>query len=235
MSRRILVRCRTLLRIGLAVVTILLPVCAATVPAQASNELRVSRDGTHWRHSLNRPLFDPHRRWVPGDRDQATFWVRNATESAADLTLTVSLRGDQALRSDDVLTVTARVGESRWHPLPRHGAGHRRRITLPAGTTRIRVRATFAAAAPNNTQDRHSRVAIHVRLTERHAASDTTHRTHRSTNGGWLAPTGAPPLIVLGLLVGGVAVGTGLALILHRRSDGPPDRSQTMPRGGAGP
>ena len=52
-------------------------------PAVAADEIGLSSDGFSWGSTLPQPLFDPAFRWVPGDRETASFWVRNQSGDGA--------------------------------------------------------------------------------------------------------------------------------------------------------
>jgi LPXTG-motif cell wall-anchored protein len=96
---------------------ILLAATMAAVPtaAQASDKVGLSTDGVAWSATLNAPLFDPKFRWVPGDREESSFWVRNQSADGATLDVAVLGNAVDALMETGDLNVEVRVGNGPWH------------------------------------------------------------------------------------------------------------------------
>lgn len=186
-------------------------------PARADDELTVSWDGEDWSSSLDRSLFDPETRWVPGDTRTTQFYVRNNASDRGDLTVTVeSLDPDHLLRSDDI-RLEARLGTRKWIALERTGEAFRLATVglLAAGEERIRVRASFDPAATNSSQHSQLRLTFRVTLSEARAAGEDGPDSHNGAplpNAGGLLP--AWPLAGAA-----IAVGIGLALIRRGREE----------------
>lgn len=185
-------------------------------PAHAEDELRVSSDARHWQPNLDRPLFDPAHRWVPGDTETTTFWIRNTASSAGVLRVTIDpIDHDQFLATG--LQIRARTTGGGWFRLAADGSPRRIADTLPAGgTTRVWITTSFAAGAGNQSQDHHADVAVKVRLSERIGGPGTDLPGSTGPGPDGLAGTGTDGSEVL-LLVGAAAIGLGWAIVRPTR------------------
>lgn len=211
-------------------------VVMAGAPAHADDRLGLSRDGSTWSPALTTPLFSAPLRWVPGDVRTESFWVRNQSTDAAQLSLTASRRGAAAAG----IEVRGRVGSGSWVLLDdsvsltggRLAAGERRRVD---------VRVSLPAGAGNTTQRLTTPVDFTARLVSVEAGpgddepttpapttdNGTDDNTDENTDDGtddntqqWattdLPATGSvvDPRIMLGALG---ALGTGFVLLAGRR------------------
>jgi len=176
-------------------------------PAVAADELGLSLDGIHWKSSISTPLFDPSFRWVPGDSETATFYVRNQGGSLGDLTVDVlGPTADGLIESGD-LHVTAKGGGGKWTNVSE--PGHHRLLTAPDiadGTvSAIKVNVSFDSSSTNSTQLRASKLTFRITLSESTAAG-------RGEN---LPGTGAPRVLLLAVL-SALSIGSGLSLATGR-------------------
>jgi hypothetical protein len=195
-----------------------LPTLTAT-PAQADDQLQLSIDDQHWHTDLDQPLFDPARRWVPGDATTVSFWIRNTADSSGRLGLTAQVADAPDLLQQG-LQLRARAADHDWTALPVDGTMQSLSNHIAAGTTeQVWVTASFAATAGNVTQDRRLDVDFRVTLTQLTgpAATPTTQTAPGGTGHpgppGSLAGTGLDK-DVLGLAIVALAtIGAGIAAL----------------------
>jgi preprotein translocase subunit SecG len=199
----------------------------ATPASAAGNKLQLSADGVTWGNNLPGPLFAPSFRWVPGDSETRSFFVRNHTGQDAVLTLFLLPAQYGDLMASGDITVSAQVDGGAWvsattadntHVLVDNAA-------VPGKAVRkINVRVAFAAGATNATQDRVVGLAFDVSLTQ--GALVLAPTTGGGHGNGGVSPPGSLPgtgndlsplTIVLGVLL--CALGAGLAVISQRVSD----------------
>ena len=190
---------------------------AATMSqASAASPLGLSVDGIHWSRSITGPLFDPSWRWVPGDSETATFYVRNQGGTAGDLTVEVlgSQTGDLIDSGD--LHVTARGGAGTWTAVSETGT-HRLLTApgIPNGSVEpIEVNVTFDRSSRNQTQLRASDLSFRVSMSESNVTSNRG-AGRRGGDAPELPQTGAPHALRYAL-IGAILAGTGLAFISRR-------------------
>lgn len=136
-------------------------------PAHAADELGLSRDGTSWSGSLDEPLFDPAFRWVPGDEEIESFFVRNQSSDAGELE--IDLLGtpvDSLLETGD-LEVATRVEGGRWVGVSETGYQPLSRARVAAGDSRrVDVRVRFDEASTNQSQETRLAFDFRVRLSQ---------------------------------------------------------------------
>lgn len=200
-------------------VAIASPASADDRAGAAHREVGLSADGTHYADALDRPLFDPQVRWVPGDERRSTFWVRNQAGSAGDLTVDLTARSRSTLFDSGYLRIAARAGHGPWHVVS--GGESLRLLTrqdLPAkAEVPVTLRVTLAPGAPNGTMvlatDLDLRVTLSdVRATGGAAGPGSGHGPH-----GFLPSTGSSAswwLVPVGLLL----LLSGVLLLTRRRS-----------------
>lgn len=146
----------------------LLALASVASPASAADEVGLSADGVTWTDELRAPLFDPAERWVPGDRQRQTFYVRNDGPTAAHLRVQVLAADEDALLGDDRLTLTARVGAGAWQEL----SADTGELTLPRerldrrGVARVDLLADLDWEASNATMTDALPVDLRIRLSE---------------------------------------------------------------------
>ncbi len=195
--------------------TLLLAATTAT-PAVAADELGLSLDQVHWSSSISTPLFDPSLRWVPGDSESATFYIRNQAGDAGDLT--VDLLGSTAgnLIDSGDLHITAKGGGGDWTTVSEPG---RHRLlsapTIAAGqVVPIEVAVVFDAASVNQTQLRATRLTFRITLSQsRQGPGDEAD----DPDGAPLPDTGGLSVWALRLAAFLVLLGLALSVRANRR------------------
>jgi hypothetical protein len=137
-------------------------------PASAADALGLSNDGTTWSSSLPSPLFDSTFRWVPGDRQQRTFWVRNQSSDKAVLDIAVLGSSVDSLMETGDLEVEVRAGTGPWHSTRQAG-----RHTLissmevaPGQKESVTVAVGFDSASLNDSQVTKYTLNFEVRLSQ---------------------------------------------------------------------
>lgn len=200
--------------------SVLAAACLAPVlvagPAHADGELGLSYDGRHWQDRLERPLFDPGVRWVPGDVRTARFYVRNLGSDQGTLAVEVEhaeRTGPGALAASGHLHVTARAGGRDWSSL-RGDLAHLVDDDLLASgrTVPVEVRVSMDAAAPNRTMVLSSDLGLRVVLRDARAGGAGGAGGHQLPDTGTPVPPWLPP-VALALL------GSGLWLVVRRRGE----------------
>ncbi len=208
---------------GLAGLALVLGTTPA-VAAQQQPALSLSRDGQRWAAWLDRPLFEPSRRWVPGDTQTATVWVRNLSSSPADLDLRVLGGGGGSAGAFRDLELSVAVGGM---PVVLD-SGHVSRLAALTGPTRVDLTLTLPARATDRAQQRVTAVSLRVGLT--HVGAGTG-RTPSGSEvplsglsepvGGHLPGRGAPPFgLPLAVVAVVVAVGAAFGGSVRHRSRG---------------
>lgn len=150
---------------------ILLPVVGllAWLPssAQAADEIGLSRDGITWVDELSVPLFESERRWVPGDDETRSVWIRNQGPTGAEVAIeALSLDGDEVLADD--LGLSARVDGGPWQPLGLQRRSQNLAVEpLRVGrSARLDLRVTFDSASVNQTQRLALPLTLRITLAE---------------------------------------------------------------------
>lgn len=159
MSRRRIVR--TL------VVPLVVVLAWSPLPSQAADEIGLSPDGVTWVDELTVPLFEPERRWVPGDEETRSFWIRNQGPSGAEMTVeALALDGDQVLADD--LGLSARVDDGPWESLGVERRSQNLAVEpLQVGrSARVDLRVNFDSASVNQTQRLALPLTLRITLAE---------------------------------------------------------------------
>ena len=136
--------------------------------ARADGEIALSVDGRTWHDHLSRPLFDPAFRWVPGDRQTRTFWVRNQGPTAASLRVAMHTADPDELLANGDVALSVRTGSSGWSrltasdPVADSGQGRLAR----GDRVRVDVRASFRAGSPNRSQHSRLPLTFEIRLAQ---------------------------------------------------------------------
>lgn len=206
----------------LRTISIAAAVLLTASPAVAAGEIGLSSDGVSWGSTLSQPLFDPGFRWVPGDRETASFWVRN--ESGDSALLDVAILGssvDSLMETGDLsVTVAAEGGNGTSTTKPGRHELLSSRAVEPGQTERIDVTVAIDPAATNESQVKALDLRFEVRLTqddEISEESDDSDDDDGDDRNGFLPGTGgsAPWLLPAGLL--GVAVGLVAVAVTRRK------------------
>jgi len=173
-------------------------------PALAAGELGLSLDGTHWTQSISTPLFDPSFRWVPGDAETETFFVRNQGGSRGDLTIDIVSSTAGGLIDSGDLHVTAKGGGGTWTTVSQDGT--HRLLTAPniadGQVSPIDVKVSFDATSTNTTQLLASELTFRITLSE----------SEPSDSDDALPDTGAPDVLLF-FALSALLIGTGLGLV----------------------
>jgi hypothetical protein len=210
-----------MMRIAAAASTVVLWPAQAT----AADELGLSNDGITWSASLPSPLFDSHFLWVPGDRQQRTFWLRNQSSDNAVLDVTVLGSTVDSLMESGDLTVEMRAGTGPWHSTRQVGA-HKLISSMdvaPGQQEKVTVAVDFDLASPNHSQIKKYNLNVEVRLTQdTHRGNADGHQDGDGSDGrghgdGDLPGTGGPPWWVLP--VGTGLTGGGIGLVVGARKE----------------
>jgi hypothetical protein len=179
---------------------------ANAAPAFASSPVQLSRDGVHWVDAITAPLFNPAMRWVPGDSETATFFVRNHGGGAGGLTVDVLGSSAGQLLDSGALRITAKGGGGAWSTVS--SPGLHRLLTAPhvpdGAVEAIAVNVTFDATATNPTRVRSAKLQFRVTLSEVTSASPSP-----------LPDTGAPDLRWYAAL-SAILIGSRLAFVSRR-------------------
>lgn len=182
--------------------------------ARADDAVGLSLDGRTWTAELRRPLFEAGFRWVPGDVETRSLWVRNQGPTAASMRIVLRTTDRAALLVNDDLQVDARVHDGAWTALADGSARALTDDVLAQGDrVRIDVRVSFDSDATNRTQLDRLPLRFVIRLTADAAGAGVD-------DGRDLPDTGsAVPLWLLWLAAG--LIGSGLVLVAVRRRETP--------------
>ncbi|MGY2874992.1 LPXTG-motif cell wall-anchored protein [Marmoricola sp. URHA0025 HA25] len=211
--------------IAAALLTVMAALGLAAPASAAGNQLQVSADGVTWGASLPTPLFSPSSRWIPGDSETRSFYVRNHTgqDAVLDVIMLPAQFGD--LMTSGALTVSAQVDGGTWVSATSADNSHFliTNASVPGKAVRkINVRIAFAASAGNATQDREVGLAFDVSLTQGRAIVLAPHAGNGGPkhHPGSLPNTGndvSPSTIALAALM--CLLGAALALVGQRTSN----------------
>ena len=91
--------------------------------AYAADEIGLSRDGVTWTPTLPGGLFDGAFRWVPGDSETESFYVRNQGPSDAVMVIEARSADSDELLSNDDIELRARVDGGTWAELENGATG----------------------------------------------------------------------------------------------------------------
>lgn len=203
-------------------------VLGAPVAAVAANEVGLSSDGTSWGPTLDRPLFDPNFRWVPGDKESSSFWVRNQSATAARLDIDVIGSAIESLVETGDVEVAVRVDDGSW-VATRQSGRQSLATAVPVGPGerhKVTVSVRFDPASANVSQTRQWELTFEIRLTQdvgvlddRNAVDDRDDDDDagRDSN-GWLPGIGGQPWWLLP--AGASLVGLGMALVKRSKRPG---------------
>ncbi len=181
---------------------------ASAAQAAAESELQLSVDGVLWVNSIDGPLFDAAMRWVPGDSESVTFYLRNNGGTSADLTIDViGSKAGKLLDSGD-LHITAEGGGGEWTIVSE--PGQHRLLTAPDIADEvvepITVSASFDKSSTNDTQLTAANLRFIVTLSQ---SADV------AGEGDLLPDTGAPDVVLYAAL-SAILLGTGLGFVRRR-------------------
>jgi len=136
--------------------------------AHAADQLGLSNDGSTWASTLPAPLFDSNFRWVPGDRQERSFWVRNLSGDKAVLDIAVRGSSIDSLMDTGDLDVEVKAGNGPWHVTDQ--AGRQQLVSsmpVAAGQSeKVTVAVDFDPASTNQSQLKEIVLAFEVRLSQ---------------------------------------------------------------------
>lgn len=137
-------------------------------PARAENAVGLSLDGQTWTSELQRPLFDPAMRWVPGDTETRSFWVRNQGPTAASTQIAVRTTDADGLLVQDDIAIDARVRGGAWTSLSDPAGSQTLTDGGLAKGNRVRVdlRVAFLPESTNRSELKELPLRFVVRLTQ---------------------------------------------------------------------
>lgn len=208
------------------VATVLLHVTAA----HATDGIGISDDGVTFSAGLDRPLFDPAVRWVPGDSRTKSFFVRNQGPSGASMTIEARSADKDELLADDDIDLRARADGGGWVVL-RNGIASTR-LTDEAieqgGVVRVDVNAVFDPASTNQSQVKRLALDFRVQLADARGTAGEPGDDHDGGTdvGDPSTPQGASGLPDTGatapqwlVAVGAALALSGITLLARRRED----------------
>lgn len=165
-----------------------------TSPANASDGISFSRDGTNWSETLSEPIFAESIRWVPGDVRTGSFYVRSDAEMNTLMSVDVLTSKRQELIDTGDLLVEVRIAGGTWEPTTTAGTNLLATQAVAAGDFYlVEVRATFLGEATNQSELLGLDLRFRVTLTQEVTPGGVT----------------APPLALTG-----AAAGIGLIFVL---------------------
>ena len=208
----------------------MLSVLGFAAPASAAGELELSPDGVTWAAGLPAPLFDPAFRWVPGDSETASFYVRNQSSDAGVLNVIMLPAQFGDLMASGDLTVSAQVDGGSFVGATSADNSHSLIVdaAVPAGAVRkINVRIDFNPLSGNTTENRQVGLAFDVNLSQAgtvvlapttgNGGSGSGGPKHHAHHPGLLPGTGNDVSLSMILLAALLCVGgAGLALFSQR-------------------
>ena len=180
--------------------------------AQAADEIGLSRDGVTWAPTLPGGLFDDAFRWVPGDYETESFYVRNQGPTDAVMVIEARSADSDELLSNEDIDLRARVDNGSWVDLE-NGAPStslsQQRIG-PDGVVHVNVNAAFDPDSTNQSQSKNLDLTFRVTLVDAAAVGDED-----DSDNGLLPDTGAP---ISGWLIiaAGVMLSLGARLVRGR-------------------
>ncbi len=180
-------------------------------PARADDAVGLSLDGLDWTTKLQRPLFDPAFRWVPGDAQTRSFWVRNEGPTTASMQIALRRTDPDLLLARDEVRIDARVTSGTWTSLVDGSDQTLTEDVIGRGDrVRVDVRAVFLREAANRTERKHLPLTFVVRLTQDGSGDDDG-----GLSGNLPATGSAVELWIVAL--GTALLGTGLVLVVAAR------------------
>lgn len=208
-------------------------VAASIAVAAADDEIGLSRDGATWSATLPGPLFDPAFRWVPGDDETETFFVRNQGPSTAVLTVSARSTDTDRLLSNEDIDLFARVDGGAWVELANGVSSDVLRTIVRGAQGRIDVRARFDPASTNPSENKSLQVTFVITLADASVGSDGNDRDDgddgdgdgddNEGNGGDDRDDGLPgagsSIGPQALWIAAVLIGGGLALVRRARGE----------------
>lgn len=128
----------------------------------------LSVDGTHWSTTLAHPLFNSSYRWVPGDTQLATLYVRNQSGRSAVMSVAlVSGALRDAILSQDFVVYTSIDGRKST---PAHPPGSQMVVALGPSAVgsvhRVKILVSMSRSSTNQAQTRRFDLNVRVSLSQ---------------------------------------------------------------------
>ena len=185
----------------------------SSTPAVAADEIGLSNDGVRWGSTLSDPIFDPNFRWVPGDDEIASFYVRNQGPTGAAMTIEARSADTDKLLSNDDIALSARVDGGSWVEL-KNGVASKRltsRSITRGDVVRVDVNAVFDAQSTNRSQVKELALNFRVTLQDWRAANGGSGEGDSDSEGR--GDTGSLPAAGAQVTAWSVAAVLGLVLL----------------------
>lgn len=203
-----------------AAATVVAAVIAATVaPAYAADGVGLSFDGRHWSSSLSRPLFPAAFRWVPGDVQTRSFWIKDQGPTGARVSIAVTTADADRLLADRDITLRARVAGGSWVTL--HNGDADERLSDEAlrrgARRRVDVRVSFDPASHNHSQRSQLPLRFVVTLTDAAVHDSPAVKTGSSGGGSSILPSTGSTVTAGLLWLAAILIGSGTSLLLLGR------------------
>jgi len=210
-------------RVGLLIAAGVALLGLGTAPASAAGELGLSPDGVTWGDALPGPLFDPAFRWVPGDSEVRSFYVRNQSGDDAVLNVTLVTGPVESLIDTGDLTVSAKVGTGAYAAADTAGSHLLiNQVSVPSGAVRkISVKVDLDPASTNVSQQLRLDFRFNVNLSQDTTSVNPPTQPGDNGNGGTsgdgdLPDTGTVVTPSM-LLLAAVLVATGIGFVRYGR------------------
>jgi len=212
----------TLLLLGALLVAFSSPAYAGT------DRLQLSRDGVHWQPALDGPLFYKPIYWAPGDALTTSFWVRNPSDDAALLSITLVSGDTGTLLATGDATVTA-TANGQSVSLANVGRSRTASVQLlrPNQPTRVDLTVALPATSGNISQDKSASIMLDVELAQSIESAPSVSSDMSANRHNALAYTGISGVRAV-LMLSALCIGGGAALARagkrrRRLSKGPID------------
>ncbi|WP_332643203.1 LPXTG cell wall anchor domain-containing protein [Aeromicrobium sp.] len=181
--------------------------------AHAADELGLSRDGVTWASELPGGLFDDAFRWVPGDSETESFYVRNQGPSDSVMVIEARSADSDELLSNDDIELRVRVDGGTWVDL-QNGEPSKSLSQQSIGeddVVHVDVNATFDPASTNQSQSKTLDLTFTVAL------ADSLQGDGGDSGDDLLPGTGAQVSSWL-VIAAGVMLTLGVRLVRRRES-----------------
>ena len=186
--------------------------------ARADDAVGLSLDGHQWSSSLTQPLFDPAFRWVPGDTETRSLWVRNQGPTGASMQIALQAPPANPLLAGDDLKIDARAQDGAWLALPTDGSTQTLvdRTLAKGDRVRLDLRVAFVPGSTNQTQLRELPLKFVVQLTQARPGGGGP---GGDAGGGGDLPDTGNTVQPWQLWLAGALIGGGLVLVVRRRKE----------------
>lgn len=133
------------MRLIVGSLAVMLIMIAVSAPANASEPLLLSRDGSRWSPHLVGPAFDPEVRWVPGDERSTALWAKNNSAEPARLAIDLVDVDGASLLAGDFVDLGVVIGDA-----PPKAVGPGRILTVPSTREGEEIEIIITASLPES-------------------------------------------------------------------------------------